>query len=52
VREVISSQRNKVMDAIQARVANEAKQIGVEVIDVRLRAWTTWTRSTTRCSSA
>jgi regulator of protease activity HflC (stomatin/prohibitin superfamily) len=52
VREVISSQRNNVMDAIQARVANEAKQIGVEVIDVRLRAWTTWTRSTTRCSSA
>lgn len=37
VREVISSQRNRVMDAIQARVANEAKQIGVEVIDVRLR---------------
>lgn len=37
VREVISSQRNSVMDAIQARVANEAKQIGVEVIDVRLR---------------
>ncbi|KAF1044577.1 MAG: Modulator of FtsH protease HflC [Herbaspirillum frisingense] len=37
VREVISSQRNNVMDAIQARVANEAKQIGVEVIDVRLR---------------
>ncbi|MCA1325991.1 protease modulator HflC [Herbaspirillum sp. alder98] len=37
VREVISSQRNKVMDALQARVANEAKQIGVEVIDVRLR---------------
>lgn len=37
VREVISSQRNNLMDAIQARVANEAKQIGVEVIDVRLR---------------
>ena len=37
VREVISSQRNKVMDALQTRVANEAKQIGVEVIDVRLR---------------
>ena len=37
VREVISSQRNSVMDALQARVANEAKQIGVEVIDVRLR---------------
>ncbi|MBP0599593.1 protease modulator HflC [Herbaspirillum sp. LeCh32-8] len=37
VREVISSQRNSVMDAIQARTANEAKQIGVEVIDVRLR---------------
>ncbi|MES9438307.1 SPFH domain-containing protein, partial [Cutibacterium acnes] len=28
VREVISSQRNNVMDAIQARVANEAKQFG------------------------
>lgn len=37
VREVISSQRNSVMDAIQARTANEARQIGVEVIDVRLR---------------
>ncbi|MFJ3046411.1 protease modulator HflC [Herbaspirillum chlorophenolicum] len=37
VREVISSQRNSVMDALQARVANEAKQIGVEIIDVRLR---------------
>lgn len=37
VREVISSQRNTVMDALQTRVANEAKQIGVEIIDVRLR---------------
>jgi len=37
VREVISSERNNVMDAIQKRVANEAKQIGVEIIDVRLR---------------
>ncbi|MFL9923488.1 protease modulator HflC [Herbaspirillum lusitanum] len=37
VREVISGERNKVMDAIQLRVAAEAKQIGVEIIDVRLR---------------
>lgn len=37
VREVISDQRNTVMQALQRKVANEAKQIGVEIIDVRLR---------------
>lgn len=37
VREVISGERDKVMNAIQIKVAKEAKQIGVEVIDVRLK---------------
>ena len=37
VREVISGQRGKVMEAIRTRVVAEAKQIGVEIIDVRLK---------------
>lgn len=37
VREVISGERSKVMDAIRTKVANEAKQIGAEIIDVRLK---------------
>jgi len=37
VREVISGERSKVMDAIQRKVAVEAAQIGVEIVDVRLR---------------
>lgn len=37
VREVISGERGKVMTAIQYKVAGEAKQIGAEIIDVRLR---------------
>ncbi len=37
VREVISGERGKVMVAIHNRVVAEAKQIGVEIIDVRLK---------------
>ena len=37
VREVISGERGKVMGAIQKKVADEATQIGVEIIDVRLK---------------
>lgn len=37
VREVISGERGKVMDAIRKKVAEEAKQIGVEIVDVRLK---------------
>lgn len=37
VREVISGERSKVMDAIQKKVTDEATQIGVEIIDVRLK---------------
>jgi len=37
VREVISGERGKVMDGIQKKVSEEAKQIGVEIIDVRLK---------------
>ena len=37
VREVISGERAKVMNAIQKNVEEEAKKIGVEVIDVRLK---------------
>jgi membrane protease subunit HflC len=37
VREVISGQRGKVMEAINKKVTAEAKQIGVEIIDVRLK---------------
>jgi membrane protease subunit HflC len=37
VREVISGQRGKVMDSIRSKVAEEAKQIGVDIIDVRLK---------------
>ncbi len=37
VREVISGERGKVMEAIRKKVADESKQIGVEIIDVRLK---------------
>jgi membrane protease subunit HflC len=37
VREVISGERGKVMAAIHKKVIDEAKQIGVEIIDVRLK---------------
>ena len=37
VRDVISGERSKVMDALRTKVAVEAKQIGVEIIDVRLK---------------
>jgi membrane protease subunit HflC len=37
VREVISGERGKVMDAIRGKVGEEARQIGVEIIDVRLK---------------
>lgn len=37
VRDVISGERAAVMNAIQKRVQEEAKQIGVEIIDVRLK---------------
>jgi modulator of FtsH protease HflC len=37
VREVISGERGKVMDAIRQKVEDEAKQIGVEIVDVRLK---------------
>ncbi|MDB5949232.1 MAG: hflC [Massilia sp.] len=37
VREVISGERGKVMDAIVGKVITEAKQIGVGIVDVRLK---------------
>jgi membrane protease subunit HflC len=37
VREVISGERGKIMDAIHQKVTLEAKQIGVEIVDVRLK---------------
>lgn len=37
VREVISGERGKVMDAIRMKVTDEAKQIGVDILDVRLK---------------
>ncbi|GGY32967.1 protease modulator HflC [Pseudoduganella albidiflava] len=37
VREVISGQRGKVMEGLRAKVENEAKQIGVQILDVRLK---------------
>lgn len=37
VREVISGQRGKVMEAIRTKVVVEAKQIGVQIVDVRLK---------------
>lgn len=37
VREVISGERGKVMEAIQKKVVAEAKQIGIEIVDVRLK---------------
>lgn len=37
VREVISAERGKVMAAIQKKVEEEAKQIGVDIVDVRLK---------------
>lgn len=37
VREVISGERGKVMDAIRNKVTEEAKQIGVVIVDVRLK---------------
>jgi membrane protease subunit HflC len=37
VREVISGERGKVMEAIRTKVVAEARQIGVEIVDVRLK---------------
>jgi membrane protease subunit HflC len=37
VREVISGERDKVMDAIRAKIVAESKQIGIEIVDVRLK---------------
>src|SRR5471032_415891 len=37
VREVISGQRGKVMEAIRAKVTAEAKVIGIDIVDVRLK---------------
>lgn len=37
VREVISGERGAVMDAIRAKISEDAKQIGVEIVDVRLK---------------
>ncbi len=37
VREVISGQRGKVMNSIRQKVQDESKQIGVDIIDVRLK---------------
>lgn len=37
VREVISGERGKVMEALRKKVTEEARQIGVEIIDVRLK---------------
>jgi membrane protease subunit HflC len=37
VRDVISGQRSQVMSAIRTRVIQEARQIGIEVVDVRLK---------------
>ena len=37
VREVISGERGRVMAAIQKKVADEATQIGVQIVDVRLK---------------
>ena len=37
VREVISGQRGKVMEAIHRKVVLEAKPIGIEIVDVRLK---------------
>jgi modulator of FtsH protease HflC len=37
VREVISGQRGKVMEAIRSKVVEEARQIGVQILDVRLK---------------
>jgi len=37
VHEVISGERTKIMDAIQQKVEVEAEQIGVKIVDVRLK---------------
>lgn len=37
VREVISAERARVMTSIQKKVEDEAKQIGVDIVDVRLK---------------
>lgn len=37
VRQVIADDRDKVMDAIRGKVGEEAKQIGVDIVDVRLK---------------
>jgi membrane protease subunit HflC len=37
VREVISGERAKVMQAVRTKVANDAAQIGVQIVDVRLK---------------
>jgi membrane protease subunit HflC len=37
VHDVISGERAKVMDAVQAKVVNDAKLVGIAIVDVRLK---------------
>lgn len=37
VRDVVSGERDKVMEAIRTKVADDAQRIGVEVVDVRMK---------------
>jgi len=37
IQEVVSGQRSDIMDILQARADRESRQIGVEILDVRLR---------------
>lgn len=37
VKDVISNERARIMDAVKKRVADESKQIGISIVDVRLK---------------
>jgi modulator of FtsH protease HflC len=37
VREVVAGDRRRMMDAVRKKVAEEAKQIGIDILDVRLK---------------
>ena len=37
VQEVVSSQREQISDAVRARVANESRRLGVDVLDLRIK---------------
>ena len=52
VTDVISGQRDQVMESVRKRADLDARKIGVQLLDVRLKRWTSRRRSASRCMTA